>query len=211
MAALITPVAMVALAKPAAALAGDITTVAGLDSTNAFDGDGGPAASAHLDTPRGVSTDSHGNLLIADSFNNVVRVMAESPANPGYPLAGTTPDCNPTCIWTVGDIFTVAGNGTAAYAGDGGAATAAELRQPGDVAADPGGNLIIADQVNARVRIVAVSGSNPGYPLSGCVSTCTWTPGDIFSVCVCGLESMTRRNSPMHFRLDDGYSTAVAS
>ena len=175
--ALVTPIAIATLAQPAAALAGDITTVAGLDNTHGYDGDGGAAAAARMNTPRGVSTDAQGNLLIADSVNHVVRVMAESSSNPGYPLS-----CPSACTWTVGDIFTVAGNHTAGYAGDGTNATTAKLNQPGDVAPDAAGNLLIADQSNHRVRIVAVSGSNPGYPLSGCSGACTWTTGFIFTV-----------------------------
>ena len=46
---------------------------------------------------------------------------------------------------TNGIITTVAGNGTAGYSGDGGAATNASLNYPNGVAVDAFGNLFIAD------------------------------------------------------------------
>jgi sugar lactone lactonase YvrE len=48
---------------------GVITTVAG-NGTTGFSGDNGPATSAQLSGPRGVSVDSAGNLYIADANNN---------------------------------------------------------------------------------------------------------------------------------------------
>jgi hypothetical protein len=53
---------------------------------------------------------------------------------------------------TAGDIYTVAGNGTSGYSGDGGPATSAELRDPFGVAADGVGGLVIADSDNNRIR-----------------------------------------------------------
>src|SRR5438046_358114 len=53
-----------------------------------------------------------------------------------------------------GTITTVAGNGSPAFAGDGGAATSASLNYPDRVALDASGNLYIADQRNNRIRKV---------------------------------------------------------
>lgn len=53
-----------------------------------------------------------------------------------------------------GTITTVAGNGTAGYAGDGGLAINAQLNQPVAVASDSAGNLLIADTLNYRIRKV---------------------------------------------------------
>lgn len=53
--------------------AGNISTVAGVGGQPGFDGDGGPAGQAHLDTPAGVGFDAQGNLWIADTFNNRIR------------------------------------------------------------------------------------------------------------------------------------------
>ena len=56
--------------------------------------------------------------------------------------------------WLPG-IYTVAGNGTAGYSGDGGAATAAQLNYPGGVAVDASGNLYIAEVNGNRIRKVS--------------------------------------------------------
>lgn len=56
-------------------------------------------------------------------------------------------------------ISTVAGNGTLAYAGDGGPAISAELGIPSDVAADAAGNVYIVDRNNSRVRKVTPDGT----------------------------------------------------
>jgi hypothetical protein len=110
---------------------GVITTYAG-NGTAGFAGDGGAATSAALNAPAGIVIDSAGNLYIADVSNNRIRKVA----------AGT------------GVITTYAGNGTAGFAGDGGAATSAQFNTPARVALDKVGNLFIADQGNNRVREV---------------------------------------------------------
>jgi len=112
---------------------GFITTVAGYSA--GYSGDGGAATNAKLFYPYGVAMDTVGNLYIADSINNRVRVV----------------DTN-------GIIRTVAGNGIAAYAGDGGAATNASLNTPWSVTADAVGNLFIVDTANNRIRKVATNG-----------------------------------------------------
>jgi len=107
-----------------------ITTVAG-NGDFSFGGDGGPATSAQLASPRGVGVDSAGNLYIADYDNYRVRKVSN------------------------GLITTVAGNGTFNFGGDGGPATSAQLSVPTGVAVDSAGNLYIADQQNNRVRKVS--------------------------------------------------------
>ncbi len=52
------------------------------------------------------------------------------------------------------EIETIAGNGNGFYSGDGGTATAAELYNPMAVAADPAGNLVVADSNNNAIRQV---------------------------------------------------------
>ncbi len=122
--------------------AGDIYTVAG-NGTFGFSGDGGPATSAQLAVPDQAAVDGSGNLVIADSGNNRVRVVAATTGT-FYGQA-----------MTAGDIYTVVGTGQAAYGGDGGLATKAKLDGPQDVAFDGAGNMVIADGVNNRVRVVA--------------------------------------------------------
>ena len=55
-------------------------------------------------------------------------------------------------------INTIAGNGNATYAGDGGLATAASLNHPKAMAVEQRGDLYIADSDNSRIRRVASNG-----------------------------------------------------
>ena len=54
--------------------AGIISTVAGTGKRD-YVGDGGPAGQAGLKNPRGLSVDTAGNLIIADTFHSVVRTV----------------------------------------------------------------------------------------------------------------------------------------
>jgi hypothetical protein len=113
---------------------GIITTIAG-NGTWAYTGDGGYATAAELASPAGLTFDALGNLYIADFANNAVRK-----------------------INTSGIISTIAGTGIAAFTGDGGQATSANLREPSGLAFDGNGNLYIADNANNRIRKVNTSG-----------------------------------------------------
>ena len=109
---------------------GTITTVAGSGVPD-FGGDGGPAAQAGLDDPRGVAAFPDGRILIPDTGNDRVRLVG---------LDGT--------------ITTVAGTGHAGFAGDGGPATAADLDLPFSVAPEPDGGFLVTDAGNDRIRRV---------------------------------------------------------
>ena len=116
---------------------GIITTVAG-DGVRGFSGDGGPATSAHLDGPTGVTVDTAGNLYIADGIGNGhIRIREVAAASDV--------------------ISTVAGNGSQGYSGDGGPATLAQLSTLGGLATDQAGNLFIADNFNHRIRMVSAA------------------------------------------------------
>jgi len=110
---------------------GTITTLAG-SGMQGFAGDNGAATAALLDTPIGIAVDAGNNLYIADSHNQRVRMVNAQ-----------------------GIISTVAGNGTAGYSGDGGAATSASLFLPEAIAVGVAGNLYIADAGNHRIRKIS--------------------------------------------------------
>ena len=96
-------------------------TVAG-DGGIGFCGDGGPARAAFLRRPAGLALDATGNVYIADTGNNRVRRVDAA----------------------TGTIVTVAGDGSAGYAGDGGPAVRAALDRPRAVAVDSEGRILIA-------------------------------------------------------------------
>jgi sugar lactone lactonase YvrE len=118
----------------ACAQTGPIGTYAGTGSAG-YSGDGGTATSAMLDGPAGLAVDSNGNLFIADTNNSRIRKVSG------------------------GIMTTVAGGGTG---GDGGPATAAQLRNPCDVKVDSVGNLYISESC-----VISVSGSGGGGSGSG--------------------------------------------
>jgi len=117
--------------RQVSASTGTITTIAGTAGTPDYAGDNGPATAAKLKFPTGVAVDRSFNVYIADTGNNVIRKVSS------------------------GTITTIAGNGIAGVAGDGGPATNAQLSSPIGVAVDPSGNIYIADQGNRRVRKIS--------------------------------------------------------
>ena len=110
--------------------AGVITTVAG-NGTAGFSGDSGVGTAAQLNNPVAVAVDSANNVYIADKNNQRIRMVTSA-----------------------GVISTLAGNGTAAFSGDGGPAASASLNGAVGVAVDSAGAVYIADQLNFRVRKV---------------------------------------------------------
>ena len=116
--------------------AGIISTIVG-DGKPGYTGDGAMAAQATVNTPSGVAIDGAGTLYIADTGNDVVRMVSAA----------------------TGKISTVAGNGltgdsNANLIGDGGPATSANLNAPLSVVADGVGNLYIVDSYDHRIREV---------------------------------------------------------
>lgn len=97
-----------------------------------YAGDGGLATSAKLNEPYEVRFDRDGSMYFVEMQNHVVRRVDAA----------------------TGIISTVAGTGVAGFSGDGGAATAAQLRQPHSIALDGAGTLYICDIGNHRVRAV---------------------------------------------------------
>ena len=119
---------------------GNINTFAGSSDPAGYTGDHGDATDAKLNLPYGVAIDVNNNVFIADTFNNVIRLV----------------DIN-------GIITTYAGKGTLGFSGDGKPATSAEMYYPEKVAIDSKGNIYISDVYNHRIRMVPLkSKPKPG-------------------------------------------------
>src|SRR5262249_11684670 len=108
-----------------------LTTIAGTGERG-YRGDGGPAADAALNMPHELRFDSRGDLFVVERDSHVVRKI----------------DMRTRVITTI------AGTGTPGFSGDGGAASAAQLRQPHSIAFDRDGALLVCDIGNHRIRRV---------------------------------------------------------
>src|SRR5947207_1315180 len=129
------------------ATTGKISTVAGTGGACGFAGDGGAGTAAQLNSPMDVALDSTGNLFIADTYNFRIRQVGA----------------------TSHKMSTLAGNGTASFGGNGGAATVAELSFPADVVLGGSGDLFVVDQGNCVIRKVGA--------VTGTISTVAGTGG----------------------------------
>ena len=123
--------------------AGVITTLAGGGSSN---GDGAAATLAQLVFPLGVSVDMSGNVYIADGAASRIRFVEKS----------------------TGIITTIAGTGVAAFGGDGGPATLAQLNFPYSAILAASGAVYIADTQNSRIRVIT-----PPCPVGSTASALT--------------------------------------
>ena len=113
---------------------GRTITIAG-SGAGGFDGDRKQAAQAALNGPSGLAVARNGDLYIADTLNNRVRLVEQA----------------------TGMIRTIAGTATPGdpnLVGDGGPAVAAHLLNPVGVALAPNGDVYIADTGHNRIRRV---------------------------------------------------------
>jgi len=109
-----------------------IATIAG-NGNNVYYNDGGMADTTSLAGPIAVALDKNRNLYIAENSDSRIRMINAS----------------------TGIISTVAGNGTSAYSGNGGPATAASLNTPNAICIDTNtGNMYISDVANYVIRMV---------------------------------------------------------
>ena len=121
---------------------GVITVLAGTGVAAAALPGGAPAASSPVDAPAGVAFDTSGDLYVAASGSDTVAVVPATSRQ----WFGTS--------MTGGDLYTIAGTGSAGFSGDGGLATSAAFDDPTGIAVDPLGNVYVADTANNRVRVV---------------------------------------------------------
>ena len=145
--------------------AGIISTVAGSGpitiQLGSYGGDGGPATSAFLKNPGNITFDRCGNLYFGDFSNHRVRKINRD-----------------------GVISTFAGNGVAAFSGDGGPAVDASLNYPHSAYIDAAGNLYIPDWSNNRVRKIALPACDVTPPkitpiIVGTLGNSNWYRGPV--------------------------------
>jgi sugar lactone lactonase YvrE len=112
--------------------AGVVTTFAGSVTNGSVDGTGG---AAQFNSPSGVALDSSDNVYVTDSYNNTLRRI--------------TPN---------GVVTTVAGLAGGGYGSADGIGPLASFDNPAAVAADPMGNVYVADQYNDTIRKITAGG-----------------------------------------------------
>jgi hypothetical protein len=131
---------------------GTTSTLAGDGGFGFADGTGGVAGTTQFASPSGVAVDANGNVYVADRGNNRIRMVA--------------PD---------GTTTTLAGNGDAGWA-DGVGETAA-FSDPGGVAVNLRGEVLVADTFNMRIRKVLTDGTTTTLSGSGDAGFADGMPG----------------------------------
>jgi sugar lactone lactonase YvrE len=109
-----------------------ITTLAG---TGRYGDASGSGTSASIDSVYAMTCDTRGNVYLADSWNNRIRMLSAE-----------------------GILTTIGGAGDAGFSGDGGPAAAAKMTCPRGVAVDVQGNVYFSDTGNARIRMISPAG-----------------------------------------------------
>ena len=110
---------------------GEVSTIAG-DGTAGYSD--GPAAQAKFNGPIGVAVDQRGNVFVADTYNDRIRL-----------------------ITTDGQVSTVAGQGVPGYAD--GDRNVALFDSPCGIITTVNGSLIVADTGNDRLRKITAEGN----------------------------------------------------
>ena len=115
---------------------GQVSTVAGDGTAGYRDG---PASQAQFNGPIGIAVDARGNIFVADSYNDRIRLITSD-----------------------GQVSTVAGKGTPGYAD--GDRNNALFDTPCGVVAANDGSLIVADTGNDRLRKITPDGNVTTLP-----------------------------------------------
>ena len=176
---------LVGLLAACAAADSTVSTLAGNAQGGFADG---PAATAKFDTPSGVAVKSNGVVVVADTYNNRIRLVATdgtvstlagsggggsadgpgATANFNFPysvavksndvvVVADTANQRIRLVATDGTVSTLAGSGTAGFAD--GVGTAARFKSPQGVAVKSNDVVVVADTFNNRIRLVATDGT----------------------------------------------------
>lgn len=116
---------------------GETSTVAGNGSAGYADG---PASNAQFNGPIGVTVDARGNIYVADSYNDRIRLITSD-----------------------GQVSTVAGKGFPGYAD--GDRNSALFDTPSGIVVAADGSLIVADTGNDRLRKISIEGNVTTLPV----------------------------------------------
>lgn len=111
------------------AQSGVVYTVAG--GTGTSTAEGVPATTARVYSATGIAVDPTGNIYYAERLGNKIRKVD-----------------------ITGNVYTIAGNGTSGYSGDGGPATNANISFVRGICLDRANNIYLADEGNNLVRKV---------------------------------------------------------
>ncbi|HYP25363.1 MAG TPA: NHL repeat-containing protein [Blastocatellia bacterium] len=140
--------------------AGAVETIAG--SEEGFSD--GAASSASFNTPSGIAVDADGNIIIADTSNNRIRRLDRK-----------------------GQVSTISGSGRAGYRD--GPALEAEFDGPMGVTVDEGGNILVADAYNDRIRRITPEGEVSTVAGSGVQGFLDGPSGDAKFDTPCGVAA----------------------
>ena len=117
---------------------GQVSTVAGGGTAGYVDG---PTAQAQFNGPMGIAVDARGNIYVADTYNDRIRM-----------------------ITTAGQVSTIAGGGTPGYAD--GDRTSALFDTPSGIAVMTDDSIIVADTGNDRLRKITPEGNVTTLPVN---------------------------------------------
>lgn len=157
--------------------AGTVENYAGAGGREVYAGDGGPAIDARLDLPTSVAADPDGNIVILDSGNQVIRrvdqdgiieriagncVVASGSCGEGEEIV-ECPGSNKTTCGSLGSCSDLCAG---SFSGDGGHCLEMRMAMPttnaaqpaGHLAYDTNGNLLFADTLNNRIRLIDPDG-----------------------------------------------------
>jgi trimeric autotransporter adhesin len=169
-----------------------MSTLAGTGSAG-YSGDSGASATAQFSAPSAVAVDANGNIYVADTGNNAIRIIHNGTINTyaGSKTAGFSDGPAATALFSApsglavdaagtlfvadktnnairrianGQVVTVAGTTTAGLTGNGGNSLLATFSAPQGVGLDNNGNLVVVDRANNVLRSISVASSQLAFP-----------------------------------------------